>query len=312
MTSLSRRINDRLKHTEKDAYASVALGIMDLLSTPLLNGLADDTKLGLLFFLKTEADSPAWTDRHLDAQHRLYGALAYSKRIYAFDRKWLLSATVALSQDEDFIAANEKWDLTDRPNHSILKDTQRQQYLQAIVDVHSDALGMESPIVICHHSPIKKMKQHGSLAVHDSTDNTINVTLRKKDGEILPFLDILEIILHENTHNHQEQLVDMLEVGTMTQKSIAYKATLAFQANIRGKDSYLSCGDAASGKGNVVAYMVQPMEYHAITSANYMIDCLTDTDFFWAEYAKFEQKANNYKAGAEKRRDKRNGLDLAP
>jgi hypothetical protein len=139
------------------------------------------------------------------------------------DKKRQQETADKLKGDKDLLSARKKWSKLDAKSK---KDEEQMQHtLQKIADAQSDTFGIG-------HVPVEgdpKNVLKGEVARFDEDAGKIYVDLQHKG--LNDFARAIEVVLRENAHHWQHELVKALESGKLKSTDPLFNEARLFQAN---------------------------------------------------------------------------------
>ena len=172
-----------------------------------------------------------------------------------------------LNQVEKLIKTTEA-----KKNWPTMSDTQKEAFLQKVLDIQCAEMKKKIP-----NFAVPKITTFSKAAQKVKEDKLTNESGYFRDGKLYindqkasfkDFADVINTVIHENTHNYQDQLVGMLERGELENDPRKNQAIL-FRLN---QDEYQDTPKRDNYKGDYdeafEAYEKQPRELHAMRAGN--------------------------------------------
>ncbi|MBX9608944.1 MAG: hypothetical protein K2Y51_22210 [Gammaproteobacteria bacterium] len=238
--------------------------IMSDLSAYQLAALSPEEQIALMEALRTNGDVASGTDSTArtearEAQVTLYNAMKLDEQFQSEDAKKRQVMTAKLLEEQREMLLKAKVDWKRKPTspqeaQAFLED--KRKTLEAVVKAQCEAFGFPLPVL-----PIEFVDEPEVLDNGAFDPTTRKISLNKNSVALNDFQSALDLVIHENHHNHQDDLVKRLSLPDNDTKKIKPGDPLYTQARLFALND-ASGGYVPSGEGQD-AYMKQPLEEHS-------------------------------------------------
>ncbi|HMF10723.1 MAG TPA: hypothetical protein VKE94_00405, partial [Gemmataceae bacterium] len=196
------------------------------------------------------------------AQIKIYGAMKLDQKFLAEDAKGRKKMIEKLLEEKKDLLLEAKSNWNKKPANDEEKANlldQKRQFLEEIVKAQCKAFGYDFPILPILFKDEPKVLDNGSYSWA-----TNKITLNMNSVALNDFESALDLVIHENFHNYQRQLVARLHLPDSDEKKIKptdplYDQARCFELNHGGTTpgAYVKSGEGQA------AYMKQPKEEHS-------------------------------------------------
>jgi hypothetical protein len=202
------------------------------------------------------------------ARNRLYKAMELDPKFEKSDKAMREEVLNNVDQYIKKTDAKKKW-----PN---MKDTEKEAFLQRVLEIQCTEMKKRMPTfkmpVITTFSKEQEQVKKDKLTDESGYFSGDKIYMNDQKASFKDFADVINTVIHENTHNYQDQLVEMLEKGELENDPRKNQAIL-FRLNQGDdyqnspklenyKDKYKEYEEAFA------AYEKQPRELHAMRAGN--------------------------------------------
>lgn len=234
------------------------------LSPYQLAALSPDEQITLMQALRTNGDFAATANSTARkearaAQVKLYNAMKLDEQFLEEDAKKRKVMTDTLLEEHREMLLKAKVDWKRKPANpqeaaQFLED--KRKVLETIVEAQCTAFGFPKPVLPIEFEDNAAVLDNGAF---DPT--TRKITLNKNSVALNDFQSAIDLLIHENHHNHQDDLVKRLALPDSDGRKIAPGHPLYTQARLFQMND-ANGGYVPPGEG-LVAYMKQPLEEHS-------------------------------------------------
>jgi len=228
------------------------------LSQLQLESLTPEEQITLVRALRLGADMSF--DENRQAQAKIYNAMTLDPSFLEAEAKGRKQVTERLLREKRdlLLEAKSLWNKKPANEEEKAKLLEKKRELLAeIVEVQCDVFDFDEPVAI-------EFEERDDVGDNGEFDpNTNKIVLNKNSVALNDFESALDLIVHENHHNFQFQLVDKLDQGKLpatlppdNRPNPWYQQALLFALNMES-GGYVK---PEEGQGD---YMKQPMEEHS-------------------------------------------------
>lgn len=213
--------------------------------------------------LKTESNGfkhalLTYLNRELRAEDRpalskLYQAFSLDGDFASDEKAKMDSLAEILKQDETLAKAQTHW--------AKLTPQLRARVMQHVADIHSKHMGFQ-PVKVGLFEAEADDKGRIKNGYYDRKAGDIKLNAHA-NAKLANFAGALNLIIHENSHNHQVQLARKFELGAVPKTDPRHVQARIFKENLKDGSYIVAHLDYA-------AYRAQPLELHANAAGAYL------------------------------------------
>jgi hypothetical protein len=160
-----------------------------------------------------------------------------------------------LKGDKELAEARGKWSELYKDKEALRKALGR------VVAAQSKEYGISPPAIVFFpdEEPAVTKANGVVLGFFNPADGKLHVNLDPKAG-ITDFTTSIHIVLHENMHHYQQELVKLLAAGKLKSSDPRYKQALMFEVNSLEPGGYIDPDESSDKAKGVADYQNQPLE----------------------------------------------------
>lgn len=276
--------------SEAPQKAQVAKKFVTEKSDQELKALGVDKKIALVTFLR-QGDEKTLPERR-KALAKLYSATELDDKFLAGDNDKRDNVLKSLQATQITTSDGQKRELsTIRKDWAKVGKEDRQLVLKDVLRIQCEQMKINPPEVKMFSEPSSKVSEDKQVECAGYHQNGV-IFVNDVSDSFDDFDDLLDTVIHENTHNYQRELVIKLEAGELEDengnKSDEYDQAVMFQLN--SGDAHFE-GSATDTGG----YMACPKERHAWLAGGeasklFVDDARAEGEIFLAQLSEWSTK----------------------